>query len=473
MSNFKEKTISKKELTLRSFPLIKIIASILLILGAILAYFLASIPQTKLFQIGGVDLNLVYSIPPLISGVILLIYAFITYYDVKIHDKGDYLEIESRRSETSLKKEDIKFVKVRNAGKGFVWFVFFFITFYFVYYGLECGIFFTANHNAGLLEYILIPLLLIWLGGALLVLFPRKLITIATKDRAILQKINYFPNDQAFESLWDQIFGWSKKEKGDYVKTNRYLYRLTLGIIFLMIFSISHLIVKRQGINRPLHDLGIFIPIFLLFFGILMVATSISTGNKQYLQIKDNRLKFKEETIISSLTGKNYLWMRANTELDLNKHLKPSFRALTEYEYSLIFILFGQAFFLAFKFIWNPAIYLKFINGWDIFIGILMLVVLFFYEFEIVTKLTAETDAEFRDHREVIISNRNKKKPSREDKGINGLKTIIINYIAEFKSLFNTDFKSRLMKVVIIYISAIIVITLTFSVIGFVLFLFI
>ncbi|MGV9173898.1 MAG: hypothetical protein ACOC44_06750 [Promethearchaeia archaeon] len=472
MSNSK-KSISE-ELNLKSFPFVKVIAAVLLIIGAILAYFLASQPETRLFQIGGVNLSLVYGIPPLISGVVLLIYAFSTYYNVTILDKGKSLEIQSRQTETTIHKDDIKQVKVSNAGKGFIWFVFFFINFFFVYYGLECGIFFTANHNAGLLEYILIPLLLIWLAGALLVLFPRKLITILTKDRAILQKVNYIRKNRAFETFWDRIFGWSEKEKGDYVKTNRYLYRLILGVLFLLIFTISNLLVKNEGIHRPLHDLGIFIPVFLLLFAVLMIATSISTGIKQSFQIKDNRLKFEEKTIISSLTGRNYLWAKASAELDPRKHLNLSFRSLTKYEYLLIFVLFGQAFFLASKFIWQPAVYLKYINIWDMIIGILILVALFFYEFEIVTKLNVEIDTQFEETRDVIISRRTIEEGKPRGAGLfDSLKIMFKNYKNNFKSLIHTEFWSRIGKVALVYILAIVVITLTFSFMGFIFFLFI
>lgn len=473
MSDLEEKTITN-ELNLKSFPFIKLIAAFLLIIGGILAYIFASTPQTKLFQIGGVDLNLIYGIPPLLSGVILLIYAFITYYEVIIIDKGGHLIIKGRRLETSIKKANIKLVKVRNAGKGFVWFVFFFITFFFVYYGLECGIFFTANHNAGLLEYILIPMLLIWFGGLILVLFPRKLITILTKDRAILQKVNYFRNDQSFATLWDQIFGWPSKEEGEYVKTNRYLYRFSLGIVFLLIFSLSNIIVQKEGIYQPLHDLGIFIPMFLLLFGILMIASSISTGINQNLEVNENHLRLEEKTLISSLTGKNYLWIKAKSKLNIKEILKPSFRSLTTYQYLLIFILFGQAVFLSFKFIWEPAVYLKHLNGWDIFIGIVMLLDLVFYEFEIVTKLDIEINTKFKDTREAIVSNNHMTRiGSKSDSLLQSLKKMFKQYKYNFKKLLNTKFKSRILKVGIIYILAILVITLTFSVMGFVFFLFI
>ena len=140
-------------LNLKSFPTIKIISACLFIVGAILTYILASSPQTMLFQIGGIPFNLVAGIFTLICGTVLLIYAFLTTYDFTISNKDNQITLNSKKDSITLKLEDIIAIRVRDTGKFAIWFVFVFVNFFFVYYGIECILYFSANHNAGLLQY--------------------------------------------------------------------------------------------------------------------------------------------------------------------------------------------------------------------------------------------------------------------------------------------------------------------------------
>ncbi len=465
---------SQNVINLKSYPLIKLISSLLIILGSIIAFILASQPDMMLMQIGGVQWNLVLCIPPFLSGIILLFYAFvITYYNVKITDLGEQIKIESRRLETTFQKQDIQAVKVRDAGRFFIGFVFMFITFYFEYYGIECGIYWFANHYAGTFEFILIPLLMIWIGSLLLFLFPRKLLIILMKEKAVLQKINHLPKDGSFQRLIDKIMGFTNLNNSDKVRNNRYQYRLVLGIIFILIFTITGLLIEIDGIVQPLHDLGIFIPIFLLLFGVLMISSAISTGISQSFDIKENRIRIEENTLISFLSGNNFYWIKSKEMVRKEDLFKAGFRTLTKFDMMMIFVIFGQAIFLAFKFLWNP-VYYAYLDITDVLIGILMLAVLFFYQFEIVTKLRIEIDSDLRFPREILIASQLSPDFERSNrKGKFSLRDRFSSYFGQFKKLFKSDFKMHIFKIGITYIAAILVISITLSIFNFILFIFI
>ncbi len=347
---------SQNPINLKSFPLIKVISSLLFIIGAVLAYLIASEPEFMLYQIGGIELNLILGIFPLLSGIVLLIYALATNYSVNLSLKEDKIHINCKKDEFFLLKDEIQAVRVRDAGKSKVWFIFLFVSYYFLYLGIECALYFSANHNTGLMELIWIPITMIWVAGLLLILFPRKLIIILTKEKAIIQKVNHLPKDNSFERLFDDVFIQKSPDKVDFIKSKMYLYRLTLGIIFIALLIVTSFLVEIDGIIQPLHDLGVFIPQFLLLFGVLMVSSALSSGYKQDLQINDNILRIEEETIIS---GKNLSWIKAKEDIQKEKILKKSFRALTKFDVLMIFVVFGQAFYLAFKIIWLPLVFIN------------------------------------------------------------------------------------------------------------------
>jgi len=445
---------SQNPINLKSFPLIKVISSLLFIVGAVLAYLIASDPEFMLYQIGGIELNLILGIFPLLAGIVLLIYALATNYSVEFSLKEDKFHINCKKNEFFLLKDEIKAVRVRDAGKSKVWFIFLFVSYYFLYLGIECALYFSANHNTGLMELIIIPITMIWVAGLLLILFPRKLIIILTKEKAVIQKVNHLPKDNSFERLFDDVFNQKSPDKVNYIKSKMYLHRLTLGIIFIALLIVTSFLVEIDGIIQPLHDLGVFLPQFLLLFGVLMVSSALSSGYKQDLQINDNILRIEEKTIIS---GKNLSWIKTKEKIEKEKILKKSFRALTRFDLMMIFVVFGQAFYLAFKIIWLPLVIIKYIDILDILIGILMLVVLFFYEFEIITKINIEADSDFSFPREFIT-------PIELERG---------SYINNFKNLFKTDFKQQASKVGIASIAALLIITLSLGYLGFALFLFI
>jgi hypothetical protein len=463
---------SQNIINLKSFPFIKLFSSLLIIFGAIIAYILASQPEMMWLQIGGVQWNIILCIPPFLSGLVLLLYTFITHYNVKISDEGEKLLIKSRRLEISFSKQEVQAVKVRDAGKFYIWLVFMFINFYFVYYGIECGVFWFANHYAGSFELILFPLLLIWIGGLILVLFPRKLLIILLKDKAILQKINHLPKDRSVERLMDDVFEFSSPENVNYNKTNQYQHRLILGVISILIFTITSFMVEIDGIVQPLHDLGIFIPIFLLMFGVLMVSSALSTGIKQYAEIKEKSIKIEEKTLLSFFSGNNYNWIRSEENLKKSELSLKSFRTLTKFDYAMIFVIFGQAAFLGFKFV--SPVYLPYFDIFDLLIGLLILVVLFFYQFEIVSKLSLPISSEFKFPREILISDSLVDDPENEKRSTKiSIKERITTYFKDFKDLLKSDFKPQIIKIGITYIVSILVLTLSFFMLGFVLFIFI
>ena len=84
-------------INLKSFPRIKLISSLLFIIGAILASIFSIKPELMIFQIGGMPLILILGIIPLISGIVLLIYIYITYYDVTIAPKESEISIKSKK----------------------------------------------------------------------------------------------------------------------------------------------------------------------------------------------------------------------------------------------------------------------------------------------------------------------------------------------------------------------------------------
>ncbi len=466
---------SNNTINLRSFPKIKVLSSALFIVGAILAHVLSSKPELMLFQIGGIPLNLVFGIFPLLSGVILLIYALITYYSVIISCLGDKISFKSRITEIILKKEEIQAVRVRDADKNYIWFVFLFINFFFVYYGIECSLYFAANHHAGLLEFVLIPMFLIWFAGLMLILFPRKLIAIYTNDKIILQKVNHLPKNNAFEKLFDKIFGFDMSEKKvEHVRSDRFQYRLILGVIFLIIFVVTNLLVEIDDIFQPLHLLGIFIPQFLLIFSVLMVSSSLSAGISQSIEIKKKRLRIEEITLITPISGKNFIWIKSMEDTDKNDMYRKGFRTLTVFDILLTFVMFGQGFLLAFKFIWLPDVYLTYLDGWDIFLGVVILIVLTIYQFEIVTKLNNEFNSEYGFKREIIVHAPDEKQLKAPTKGIiNNLKTNINIYLKDFKGLLRSDFKNQFIKISLASLAGLVIITITYSFLGFVFFVFI
>ena len=96
-------------------------------IGAISVYIISSKPEIVFFQVGGVYINTVYAIPPLISGLILLIYTFCSHYKVSLTRNDDAILLKSRKQEISIKRDEIQAVKVRDAGKFAVWFVFVYV----------------------------------------------------------------------------------------------------------------------------------------------------------------------------------------------------------------------------------------------------------------------------------------------------------------------------------------------------------
>ena len=154
---------SKNVINFKSFPIIKLVSSLLIIIGAVLTYLVSTpisgvTPEIFFFQIGGVEHGLVLAVPSLLSGCVLLLYTLkiILRYKFTITQEGENLIFNDRKESYTIQKQDIVVVRVRDAGKSFIWFVFTFMTFLFVYYGFETGLYFSTNHNAGLYEYIII-----------------------------------------------------------------------------------------------------------------------------------------------------------------------------------------------------------------------------------------------------------------------------------------------------------------------------
>lgn len=453
-------------INLKSFPIIKLISAILFIIGGILAYLFSSKPEVMLFQIGGIPLGLVIGIPPILCGIVLILYSVITFYNVEVHWMADKLIIKSRKNVAEFNQDDIKAVRVRDAGKFILYFIFVFINFYFVYYGIECSLYFSANHDAGLLEFVLIPMFMVWFANVLLIIFQRKLLIFMGNESAVIQKINHLPKDGSFETLIDSIFGINaEKDSSKILKTNIYQYRLVLGITMLAIFSLTSMLVDIDDIIQPLHDLGIFIPIFLLLFSVMLISSALKEPTKQERVISDDIMKLKESNLIDQINGKNFLWLKSKNSIDNSELARPEFRRLTIYQYALISIIFGGAFYLAFKFIWIPSIYLSYLSIPDILIGILILAVLFFFQFEIRYKLNVNLDSEMKFRKEILVVN----KETREL----GVKNKIKNYFSMFKSLVRSDLKVQLVGVVIAYAVALILITISIYSLGFMLFWYI
>ncbi len=460
---------SQSNLNLKSFPIIKIVSASLFFGGGILAYILSSKPEFMLFQLGGIPLNLILGIFPLLSGIFLFIYAFLTNNTLSFSMKDDILKIKSRKKEISVKKEDIQAVRVRDAGKFWIWFVFIFVNYFFMYLGVECSLYFSANHNAGLLEFVLIAFLMVWSANVLLIFFPRKIIGIFTKDKIIAQKVNYLPKNESFEKFFDGVFDVGTLDASSTLKTksDQYLYRLVLGLIFLIILILTSILVEIDGIVQPLHDLGIFIPIFMLLFSVLMAASAIQIGREQNIMLADKIVRIEEKTIITPITGKNICWIKPKEKLEANQFYKRGFKKLTKYDLLLIFVIFGQALYLAFKFIWIPSVYLNYLDGRDVIIGILMLCVLFFYQFEILTKIDKNVNPDVMFRRAIILIN------PENISSVAGLKPKTKSYFKDFKSLLKTDFKKQLVRIAIAYTAALLVITLSITLLGFIIFIYI
>ncbi|MHA1146763.1 MAG: hypothetical protein ACTSR8_00795 [Promethearchaeota archaeon] len=455
-------------LNLKSFPLIKVVSASLFIIGAILTYILSGSPKTMLFQFGGIPFNLIAGIFPLLCGIVLLIYAFITTYDVNISNEKDQIKLNSKKNSITLNKEEIIAVRVRDAGKFAVWFVFVFVNFFFVYYGIECVLYFSANHNAGLLKYSFYSLLIVWMGGLMLVLFPRKILIILTKEKAILQKVNYLPKDGLFEKIFDDLFGFDNSAETKKVKTNFMFLRLIIGITAISIFIITSILVEIDGIIQPLHDLGVFIPIFLLLFAVLMISITIHEPRTQLIKSKENRIRIKEYTLITPISGSNYLWLKSRENFQPNKLNLKEFRKLKIYGYLLIFVMFGQATFLAFKILWLPFIYLDYFDWIDFLIGIIILILIFLFSFDVRQKLDVKLDSEFNFVREIILI-----EDSRESNRLVGFKEKIKYYFTEIRVAMKNDQNNHLLKIIITCISALVFLTFIYVVLGFVFFLFI
>ena len=469
---------SQKSINLKSFPFIKLISSLMIIIGAIFTYILSMPipgfnPEISFFQVGGVQHGLVLGVPSLLSGLVLLLYTFYIYYKFSITDEEDTLSFKARKKTFSINKNDIVVVRVRDAGKSFIWFVFAFITFLFVYYGFETGLYFSANHNSGLYGFIIIPLFIIWLGGVLLVLFPRKLMAIITKDAVLLQKINHLPKDQSFEKLIDTVFGF-KDFESNYNKTTQYKHRLILGVISLLIFIITSILVPKSGLWLPLHDIGIFLPIFLLIFSVLMISSSLSSANKQSIQVDDNLLRLEETSNISKLSGKNFVWFKSSQKVDEKNYVRE-FRTITKYDAVIICILFGGAFFLGFKLLWNIPLFLPYFSWIDLLISLILLLIIFLYQFEVVDKLKVPYEADQQLVKEIIIADSYARITREEPRSLKEkIKLSIKNYKNDFKSSTKTDsFKSHILKVGLIYSISLLLITISFTFFGVILFIFV
>ena len=103
-----------------------------------------------------------------------------------------------------------------------------------------------------------------------------------------------------------------------------------------------------------------------------------------------------------------------------------------------------------------------------------MLIVLFFYQFEIITKLNVKINSAFDFKKELIVYNPEENERNLPSKGlINYLKSKGKNYLMDFKGLLSVDFKNQLIRISIAYLAAILLITLTFNTLGFVFFIFI
>ena len=227
------------------------------------------------------------------------------------------------------------------------------------------------------------------------------------------------------------------------------------------------MLVEIDGIVQPLHALGIFIPIFMLLFSVLMISSALSLGIKQNLETNDNKIRIEELTLTSSINGKNFSWIKSKENIELNNSFKKGFRVLTKFDILLLFVIFGEALYLAFKFLWLP-LFLKYLNGWDIIIGFIMLIVLFFYQFEIVNKLKVDIDSDYSLVREILIVNPNKNELTSQGRNAYTLKNKITTYAKDFKALIKTDFKTQILKIGIAYAAVIVIITLSIMLGGFI-----
>ena len=443
----------------------------LFIIGAILAYLLASKPEIYFFQVGGIRHNLILGIFPLIAGIIILIYALVTYYSFSITRKDDSLILKNRRKEISFNINELQAVRVRDAGKVMVWVLFVSVNFYFIYYGLENGLYFVLNHNVGSFEYIFIPILLVWIAGLILILFPRKVIIFLMKDKAIIQKINHLPKDRAFNKLFDEIFDFKETNQAHFTKVTGYSYRLIIGLIFISIFIVSTIIVDVQGIYRPFHDLGFFIPQMIVIFGILMISSSLSQPRKQNLIIKDKTLRIEEISLLTPISGKNLIWIKSPKSLNQEKDIKKSFINLTKFDITISYFIFGGACFLAFKILWNPFLYLPYFDWIDFLIGLIILISLFFYQFEIVTKLDIELNSTLKFRREILLGKNYFNKTNREKTG--SFMSKINNYFTDFRNISQTDKKRQFAKILITDVAAIFTISISYYTLGIVFFPFI
>ncbi|TFF93145.1 MAG: hypothetical protein EU544_06310 [Promethearchaeota archaeon] len=267
----------------------------------------------------------------------------------------------------------------------------------------------------------------------------------------------------------DKIFGINTIQKEKVLRSNHYLYRLIIGAVALSIFIITSILVEINGILQALHDLGIFIPIFLLLFAVLMISSAIKEPLTQKMNIRNNVVKIKETTLISALSGNNLLWLKAQTPIQEGQQIKKNFRRLSIYQYLLGFVLFGQGIFLALKILWLPLVYIEFFDWWDLLIGLTIILLTFLFSFEIVHTLNVDTESEFDLVREILIL-----QPQREEvERTRGLKQRFLNYINDFKEALRNNQRHHLLKVIISWISAILVISLSYVFAGFVIFIFI
>lgn len=460
-------------MNLRFFPFVKLFSAILFIIGGILTYIFSIKPEVFLFQIGGVDFGLILGLFPIITGIGLIFYTFLKFYKIELLEEKDSLILKAKQ-EIKIKKDEIVAVRIRDAGKAVQWFIFLFVNFYFVYYGIECALYFSANHNTGFLKYVIFPMFLVWCGGFLLLLFPRKLLKILTNDMAILQKITHIPNDNSFENLVDRIFGFEMPKERTFYRNFDFVYRVILGLLFLIIFLVTSLIVEFDDINQPLHDLGIFIPIFLLFFSVLMFSSALTEGFKRNLKIQGNKLRIEEKQIIHKISGKNYLWVKTEEKIDGNKIFQRGFRNLNIYNLLLVSILFGQGVFLAFKFLFFPNLYIESLNWIDIIIGVSMLLGIFLYSFEVIGKIKIDPPSEYQFNREIQVDeNVIDKTNSESRKTLTAIKQNLKNHFKSLPGLIKQNKANHTIKVFIAALGAVITILVNIYLLGFLIFIFI
>ncbi|MGQ4874775.1 MAG: TcpD family membrane protein [Promethearchaeia archaeon] len=463
-------------LCLKCFHQIKIISAVLFILGGILSYYFASSPETMLFQFGGIPFNLIIGIFPLLCGIFLFIYTALTSGSFDINIDNDVCKFIYKKSELSLNKNEIKVVIFSDAPKFAIWFVFFFINFYFVYYGIECVLYFSANHNAGLLEFSFYSMMIVWFAGLILLLFPRNLLEIITPNKRILQKISQIPKDGSFERFFNEIFGLSEEQNEKIIRSNRFLYRLILGIIFVTIFILTSMLVIRDEIVQPLHDLGIWIPIILLLSGVMMISSSIKEKRIFKIKNENDNIMINCKALIGALTQDNYIWLNKNDYQVKENLTEIGFRKLSFYQYLLIMVLFGQAAFLGFKIFWLPFVYADYFDIYDMIIAIIMIIVLFFFSFEIVYKLDFKSGNELKPKKEILLGKvpGNKKLDNNRNQNLfQSIKIGFKRYFNNFKVAVKNDTSRHLLKIFLACIFAIVLITISYVFLGFVIFIFI